>query len=621
MRIMKKPIMLILAIIFLAMTSMPVSAEVIAFVAKNDSEGFFQYSYNQLLDSFAVAMIGEEDGLFRNYSEKELYALLDCTGGYIDYLDVLDRYAGKVILGERFNLNAYTESNEAKRARMPAVVTLVALNDGKLVFSEKEITEDNPESIPDQEPVQTRTPIIGAAGATAEQAQKWAQSREAHQRLIDIAPIYWKYGEMTGIRPEVLYAQSAIETNFGHFTGQVKPEDNNWAGIYKKESNLENEGDYESFKDPADGVRGHFNHVIAYIGLTPVGEPHGRYDLVLEQPWAGTIEYIEELSGRWSPQADYHVYILSLLDQIKKTQVGADDPGEDGEEESSGEEPGESEQEEEKEEAGEPSPGDESPVADSKFVIVDVSEVTVLHLRSGPGTDNDIIDRLVRGTVLEVLGADNEWFQVKTPDEKQGWVHGDYVKAVDLTENPFKGKLIALDPGHGGTDPGAIGFTGLKEKVVTLAVAIHLKEFLEDAGSKVIMTRSGDQSVSNKGRVDVANDAGADIFLSIHANAYSDPKSNGTETFYSVQNNSGDASKYLAQQLQRELVSVLGLRDRGVKTANFYVISEAGMPAALVELAFLTNEEEEALFKDPETYIRSAEALFTGLEAYFRKHR
>lgn len=600
---------------------MPVNAEVTAFVAAGEDEVFYQYSYNQLLDSFAMAVIGEDDGLYRDYSEKELYALLDCTGGYIDYLDVLDRFAGKVILGERFDLNAYTESNEAKRARMPAVVMLVALNDGKLVFSEKEITEDNPESIPDREPVQTRTPIIGAAGATVEQAQKWAQSREAHQRLIDIAPVYWKYGEMTGIRPEVLYAQSAIETNFGHFTGQVKPEDNNWAGIYKKESNLENEGDYESFTDPEDGVRGHFNHVIAYIGLTPVGEPHGRYDLVLEQPWAGTIEYIEELSGRWSPQADYHVYILSLLDQIKKTGTDADEPGDEEEEESTGDEPDEPEENEEKDEKSTPVPGNDSPAVESEYVVVDVSEITVLHLRSGPGTDYDIIDRLVRGTVLEVLGVEKEWLQVNTPDQKQGWVHGDYVKAVDLSINPFEGKLVALDPGHGGSDPGAIGFTGLKEKAVNLAVALHLQQFLEDAGAKVVMTRNGDQSVSNKKRVDVAKDAGADVFVSIHANAYSDPKSNGTETYYSVQNNSGDSSKYLAQQLQRELVSVLGLRDRGVKTANFYVISEAGMPAALVELAFLTNEEEEELFKDPETYIRSAEALFTGLEAYFRKHR
>ena len=200
-------------------------------------------------------------------------------------------------------------------------------------------------------------------------------------------------------------------------------------------------------------------------------------------------------------------------------------------------------------------------------------------------------------------------------------MHGDYVKALDLADNPFKEKKVVIDPGHGGVDSGAVGVTGLKEKEVTLEVGERLKKMLEDAGAVVIMTRSGDQSVSNINRIKMANDAEADVYLSIHANAYSNPDSNGTETFYCSKNSNRDASKYLAQQLQRELIAELDLRDRGVKTRSFYVLKETEMPSALVELAFLSNEKEEELLRKPETRVGAAEALFRGLEAYLREHQ
>ncbi len=149
------------------------------------------------------------------------------------------------------------------------------------------------------------TPIKGAPQVTVRQAQKWALDRNAEQRFIDIAPVYWQYGEQVGIRPEVLYAQSAKETAFGRYGGAVTPEMNNWAGIKILSPSGDKREDHETFATPQDGVRGHFNHITAYVGLEPVGETHPRYSLVKRLAWAGTITTVEQLGERWAPAANY----------------------------------------------------------------------------------------------------------------------------------------------------------------------------------------------------------------------------------------------------------------------------------------------------------------------------
>ncbi len=159
--------------------------------------------------------------------------------------------------------------------------------------------------------LQTGTQILGSPGATVAQAQRWAQARGAHSRFINIAPTYWQYGAATGIRPEVLYAQSAKETAFGNYGGAVTPDQNNWAGIKTVNATGDEREDHESFPTPTEGVRAHFNHMCAYTGLAPSGQPHGRYYLVLTIPWAGTIRYVEELGGRWAPDPGYGNSIVS----------------------------------------------------------------------------------------------------------------------------------------------------------------------------------------------------------------------------------------------------------------------------------------------------------------------
>lgn len=165
----------------------------------------------------------------------------------------------------------------------------------------------------------TNTPLIDGAHITVEKAQSWARERGAHERFIEVAPLYWKYGDLTGINPEIMYAQAAKETNFGKYTGNVSPEQNNWAGIKTYAPVGDRPEDHETFETAEDGVRAHFNHMCAYVGVAPIGTTHARYDIVKNLAWAGTVRYAEELGTKWAPDYTYGYslvakYVIDLRD-------------------------------------------------------------------------------------------------------------------------------------------------------------------------------------------------------------------------------------------------------------------------------------------------------------------
>ena len=167
----------------------------------------------------------------------------------------------------------------------------------------------------------TQTPMMGKSTVTLEQAKKWATQKGAHQRFIDIADYYWKYGEITGVRPEILYGQAAKETGFGKYTGQVKPEQNNWAGIKIKNPIGDRPEDHETFATPEDGVRAHFNHISAYVGTEPVGEPHDRYFVLKTVAWRGTVKNVEQLGGKWAPDVTYgYNIVVKMLRSMENTK-------------------------------------------------------------------------------------------------------------------------------------------------------------------------------------------------------------------------------------------------------------------------------------------------------------
>lgn len=175
----------------------------------------------------------------------------------------------------------------------------ISVKDGKMKIDPKELGV-----------IQSRTSMTGTPMVTMEEAQAWAMERGATESFVAAAEYYWKYGELTTIRPEILYAQSAKETGFGKYGGAVLPEQNNFAGIKKYGRNGDATDDHESFETQEDGVRAHFNHMTAYLGLEPVGEPHGRYKSIKSMPWAGSVELLEELGGKWCPDLYYGFSIL-----------------------------------------------------------------------------------------------------------------------------------------------------------------------------------------------------------------------------------------------------------------------------------------------------------------------
>ncbi|NQT66202.1 MAG: N-acetylmuramoyl-L-alanine amidase [Actinobacteria bacterium] len=174
---------------------------------------------------------------------------------------------------------------------------------------------------------------------------------------------------------------------------------------------------------------------------------------------------------------------------------------------------------------------------------------------------------------------------------------------------------IFLDPGHGGSDPGCI-HNGLMEKEINLKISLKLKSLLESNGFRVIMRRTSDQGMSLDDIANMASDSGADLFLSIHNNASLSPESAGTETYWSANGVSG--SSQFAASIQSSLVSEIGRPNRGVKTADFRVIKNTRITAALVECVFLSNPDEANLLKDDGFLNKIANGLFNGISNYAR---
>lgn len=176
------------------------------------------------------------------------------------------------------------------------------------------------------------------------------------------------------------------------------------------------------------------------------------------------------------------------------------------------------------------------------------------------------------------------------------------------------GMVVCVDAGHGGSDSGATGVCGILEKDVNLDVALMLRDRLESEGAHVVMTRDGDYYIPLEDRCQIANDHGADIFISIHCNSYSSPDANGIETYWYTYGSSD--SKALAGGIQENLVRTFDLRDRGVKQANYYVLKNTAMPAALAELMFISNPDECEMLSRADVRSYCAEALFDAVLNY-----
>lgn len=190
----------------------------------------------------------------------------------------------------------------------------------------------------------------------------------------------------------------------------------------------------------------------------------------------------------------------------------------------------------------------------------------------------------------------------------------------------LKGKIICIDPGHGGTDVGAIGHIGGKdvyEKNITLSIALPLRDMLTSAGAKVVMTRDTDKDVHGpwadadpelQARCDIANEAHADAFVSIHIDSFSNSSVDGTTAYYNAKSSK---DLLLAQMMHQATMNSLSIPDRGVKSNDFYVNVYTTMPSVLMEMGFITNDHRVKMLTSSWGPRGIAQSLFNGLVNYF----
>ena len=255
-------------------------------------------------------------------------------------------------------------------------------------------------------------------------------------------------------------------------------------------------------------------------------------------------------------------------------------------------------------------------------------------------------------------------------EQKKVAVNSDKEKVTPLpTPTPVSKKLslaqqlglgvrkIVLDPGHGGKDPGAIA-NGIKEKDIVLNIAKKLAPILEkDLGCEVILTRTGDTFIPLEERTAIANTHGADLFISLHINAHPAPKVRGIETYYLnfstnaeamrvaarenatsthqmselqdilsdiMQNSKINESSRLAHQVHQSILTqakpkngeYANIKNLGVKQAPFYVLIGAQMPAVLLEIAFISNEEDASNLVNPHFVAMIAQEISDGIKSY-----
>ena len=185
---------------------------------------------------------------------------------------------------------------------------------------------------------------------------------------------------------------------------------------------------------------------------------------------------------------------------------------------------------------------------------------------------------------------------------------------ANLPRVPQGSRLVFIDPGHGGKDPGAIGIGGVHEKDIIMPISKYVTQYLEQQGVRVVMARTSDYFVSLQGRTDMANRAGADLFVSIHANSMGKgrPDVSGFEIYYY-------GSPGLSQAIHRNVIRSVDVKDRGVRKARFYVLRNSRMPSTLVETGFVTGYEDHAKLTNPAYQQQMAQAIARGILEYLQQ--
>jgi len=174
---------------------------------------------------------------------------------------------------------------------------------------------------------------------------------------------------------------------------------------------------------------------------------------------------------------------------------------------------------------------------------------------------------------------------------------------------------VCIDPGHGGRDSGTLGADGTLEKTLVLDIARRVRDGLVAEGAVVVMTREDDRFVALARRAAICNDAGAGLFVSIHANGFYEPDVHGFELYY-FNGCASDEAPRAAEAIRQAIAAATDARDRGVRRADFSVLAATRCPAVLVEVGYLSNPDEAERLADADYRQDLADAIVGGIVAF-----
>ncbi|QBO37151.1 N-acetylmuramoyl-L-alanine amidase [Periweissella cryptocerci] len=246
-------------------------------------------------------------------------------------------------------------------------------------------------------------------------------------------------------------------------------------------------------------------------------------------------------------------------------------------------------------------------------ITVDLAEIP---LRDRPNRNAKQLGYVTKHTKLRILQEDGDWTEVRKPNEKTGWVATWLLdRKTPLKKlTPMAETTIVLDPGHGGSDTGALSNDGQYEKTYTLKTALAVRKALEAYGAKVIMTRHTDKLVYLKDIPEIANRAKADAFVSFHFDSYGKKNvvSGLTTYYYHKDNGSLTLAKTLNAQMDH-----FPMKNRGVDFGNFEVIRNNKRPAVLLEMGYINTNKDFKAISSPGYPNKVAKAVTSGLDNYF----
>ena len=251
-------------------------------------------------------------------------------------------------------------------------------------------------------------------------------------------------------------------------------------------------------------------------------------------------------------------------------------------------------------------------------IVIDVDELKSYNVEQ---TENNVVEITVKaqktssstGSVSEII------------NNASSAVDNGYASGITKATAADKKKVIMLDAGHGGSDPGAIGRLDgeeIYEKTLTLSITYKVKAILEENGYKTSMTRTTDTLPSLAERPAQANEEGCALFVSIHINSAEATEAYGSEVYWSEENNGDEynvTSKTLATNILDSMIKYMDSYNRGVRMANWAVIRRSQMPAVLVEVGFISNEDELAKMCSDDYQNKTALGIAEGIIKTLKK--